>query len=162
MIKRVTYSIKGAWFLLTRVLSGKKIEPYAAGRAGGDSRRALSVLYGSLGAFTHFYGASLALLFFTQSHEFYSVFVNVLDAFEEPYLGSLGIYVVLKEISKRSGASERRRRGEYFVLGWGILLIASTAYVLFSSAYEFTPVYKLILTNGIATVMIYIGSVIHR
>lgn len=162
MIHQAKYSIKGAWFLLTRVLSGKKIEPNAAGRTGGDSRRALSVLYGSLGAFTHFYGASLAFLFFTARAGSYPVFIDVLDAFEEPYLGSLGVYVLLKEIAKRSDAEGRRRRGEYFVLAWGVLLVVSTAYILFSPAYEFGPVYKLILTNGIATIMIYIGSVIHR
>jgi len=162
MMQRVMYSIKGAWFLATRVFSGKKIEPDASGRTGGESRRALSVLYGSLGVFTHFYGASLAFLFFTQDYGSYSVFVEILDAFEEPYLGSLAIYVVLKEISKRSGAEGRKRRGEYFVLAWSVLLVASTAYILFSPAYEFNPVYKLILTNGIATIMIYIGSVIHR
>jgi len=161
MIHQVNHSVRGAWFLFTRVLSGKKIEPGAAGRTGGESRRALSVLYASLGAFTHFYGASLALLFFTKSHALYPVFINVLDAFEEPYLGSLGIYVVLKEISKRSGAGGRTRHGEYFVLAWGLLLIASTAYTVFLPAYEFNLVYKLILTNGIATIMIYIGSVIH-
>ena len=122
----------------------------------------VDALYFALGAFTHVYGITLTILFFSQAGGDYPIFVSILDAFQEPYLGGLGVYVVLKEVRKRYHQDQSQHHGEFFVAAWFLLMAISTLSILSLPAYHFDAVYKMILTNGLATFIIYLGGVIHR
>lgn len=129
----------------------------------GDVRHAaVDFLYFSLGVFTHLYGAMLTLLFFAKAGSDFPAAVGVLAALENPYMGALGVYVLLKEVRKRFHQEDSRHYGEYFVAAWSILLLVSTLLTLFTHYYSFDIVYKLILSNSIATIVFYIGGLIHR
>lgn len=122
----------------------------------------VDVLYLVLGVFTHFYGISLTLLFFSGAAESWPILVAALDAFQEPYLGGLGVYVVLKEIRKRYHKKQSQHYGEFFVAAWLILLGVSTSFVALLPSYGFDTVYKMIVTNSLATLIIYVGGLINR
>lgn len=123
---------------------------------------AVDWLYWWLGAFTHCYVVTVAVLFFTRASGGWPTLEGILGALQEPYLGALGVYVVLKEIRKRRHQIKIPHHGEYFVAVWIVLLIISTALVVTSPAFRFNEVYKIILTNSLATLIIYIGSLIAK
>ncbi len=118
-------------------------------------------IYFWLGYFTVFYLALSALEFFSNLHIRYPEFEHMLDALSEPYLGALAIYVVLKELRKRRGMSSLHQ-GERFVIAWLILLSAATLAVMGTDLYRFDIAYRLIISNSLASLMIYIGSRIHH
>lgn len=122
----------------------------------------VDALYFIIGAFTHFYGAALAFLFLFRAALSLPLLVSALDALQEPYLGGLGVYVILKEIRKRHHQEPSKHYGEFFVAMWLVLLAASTLMVFFSRAYYFDGVYKLIIANSLATLVIYVGGLINR
>ena len=124
--------------------------------------RAVDWLYFWLGLSTHLYGATAAVLFFARAGSEWPVLAGLLGAFQEPYLGGLAVYVVLKEIEKRRHGRPSRHYGEYFVVAWMGLLFVSTMFVLFFAEYSFDAVYKVIITNSLATLVIYIGGFINR
>lgn len=124
--------------------------------------RAIDAFYFIIGALTHFYGGTLTLLFFFRTASSWPVLVGLLDALQEPYLGGLGVYVILKEIRKRYHHEQSKHYGEFFVAMWLVLLVVSTLLVFFSPAYRFDDVYKLIITNSLATLAIYVGGLINR
>lgn len=122
----------------------------------------VDALFRWLGWFTHFYGATLTVLFFLRAGSEHPILVKTLEAFSEPYLGALGMYVILKEIRKRHHKGPSRHYGELFVSLWFVLLLVSTMMVIILPSYQFDLVYKLIVMNGLATLVIYIGGLIHR
>lgn len=119
-------------------------------------------LYILLAVFTYLYMTATAFAFFSRGGANFPVLAQILDALAEPYLGSVGIYVILKEIRKRRFAEKSKHSGEIFVLLWLLLLFVSTAFVVFSPVYAFDEVAGLIVTMGLAVVVIYIGGLIHR
>lgn len=119
-------------------------------------------LYFIIGGLTHFYGVTLALLFFFRASLSWPLLVGILDALQGPYLGGLGVYVILKEIRKRRHQEPSKHWGEWFVAMWLVLLGVSSALVFFSAAYAFDITYKLIIANSLATLVIYIGGLINR
>lgn len=126
------------------------------------NHRAIDALYFIIGALTHFYGVALAFLFLFRAALSWPLLVGALDALQGPYLGGLGVYVILKEIRKRHHHEPSKHYGEFFVAMWLILLTVSTLMVFFSRAYYFDGVYKLIIANSLATLLIYIGGLINR
>ena len=122
----------------------------------------IDILYFILGFFTHCYGATLAVLFFMNSAGQFPLAVSFADTLQELYLGGLGVYVVLKEIRKRYHREQSKHWGEYFVGAWISFFVASTTVVLISPDYHFDALYKLIVTNSLATVVIYIGGLFNR
>lgn len=119
-------------------------------------------LYLILGLFTHMYGACLTILFFSGRGAEFPIFVTILDTFQEVYLGSLGVYVILKEVRKRYHKEQSRHLGEYFVAAWAMLFFSATLTVFISPQYGFDEVYKLIVINSLATLIIYLGSLISK
>lgn len=119
-------------------------------------------LYFVIGGLTHFYGAALAFLFFFRASLSWPLLVGILDALQGPYLGGLGVYVILKEIRKRRHLMPSKHWGEWFVAMWLVLLGVSSVLVFFSAEYEFDITYKLIIANSLATFVIYIGGLINR
>ena len=126
------------------------------------NKEAIDWLYFWLGSFTNIYLFTLAVFFFTQVAGEWKVLSGFLEALQEPYLGAVGIYVVLKEIRKRRYGLTSRHRGEIFVFLWSLLLFISSIFVAFSSLYDFDGIYKLIITNSIATMLVYIAGLINR
>lgn len=122
---------------------------------------ALDVMYWWLSVFTHLYGAVLAWLFFLNGR-FWHPPMYFFEALESPYVAALGVYVILKEVRKHHGHSSGKHYGEYFVLFWLLLFIISTLTIWYSSHYYFNDVYKLIIANGLSTVIIYIGGRLSR
>lgn len=124
--------------------------------------RALTIdrIYFWLGYFTSFYLVLSAIEFFSNLHVRYPTVEYALDALSEPYLGALATYVVLKELRKRRGTPSLHQ-GERFVIAWLILLVATTFTVVLTDFYHFDVAYRLIISNALASLMIYIGSRIH-
>lgn len=125
-------------------------------------KEAIDWLYFWLGSFTNIYLFTLTAFFFTHAAGEWKILSGLLDALQEPYLGAVGIYVVLKEIRKRRYGDLSRHHGEIFVFLWGFLLFIASIFVIFSSFYEFDEIYKLIITNSIATLLIYIASLLNK
>lgn len=123
---------------------------------------AIDVLYFLLGFFTNVYGVTITVIFFGGFADTAPVLVQLLSAFQEPYLGGLAVYVVLKEIRKRRNRAPSRHYGELFVFFWMFLLITSTFSILFFDGYYFDETYKLIITNAFAAFVVYIGGLINR
>jgi len=118
-------------------------------------------IYFWLGYFTIFYLILSAVEFFSNLHVSYPVVEHALDALSEPYLSALAIYVVLKELRKRRGVISLHR-GERFVVAWVILLIATTLAAVLTDTYQFDRAFHLIISNSLASLVIYIGSQLHR
>lgn len=120
-------------------------------------------LYYGLGVFTNLYLALIAIEFFSSQHLTHPTLELVLDAFSEPYLGALAVYVILKEIRKRRPEGARAsHHGERFVIAWAALLAVTTLAVVFTERYRFDVVYALIISNALASAMLYLGSHIHK
>lgn len=125
-------------------------------------REAVDWIYAALGVFTYLYLVTLAVVFFGGlEDEWRTVFV-LLDSLQEPYLGALGIYVILKEIRKRRRDYPSRYAGEFFVALWLLFLLVSTLITIFSPEFNFAATYKIILTNSLVALIAYIGSLIHN
>ena len=125
-------------------------------------REAVDWLYKILGAFTYLYLTALSIFFFGSFSERLSWVFVFIDALQEPYLGALGIYVILKEVRKRRRDYPSLYRGELFVILWVIILAVATLTVVVSPIHKFDEVYKVIFTSSLAAVVIYIGGLINR
>ena len=125
-------------------------------------REAVDWIYYFLGVSTYLYLTLLAVLFFGQMVEQWSKLLLVLDGFQNPYLGALGVYVVLKEVRKRGRKYPSKYFGELFVILWFSLLAAVTAAVWISAAYSFNEVFNLILQNSLVVGLIYLGAFINK
>lgn len=125
-------------------------------------REATDWLFIALGAFTYVYLLALALIFFGRLAGEAPTAFFLLDALQEPYLGALGIYVILKEIRKRKRIYPSRYWGELFVVFWAVFAVLATVLSAVSPFYHFDAVYKIILTNGLVVLLIYIGALINK
>ena len=82
----------------------------------------LDILYYVLAIFTYLYLAlAIATFFFTERVP--AAFPHIVDILSEPYLGALGIYVVVKEMEKRRGRPFLKHWGELFAFIWFAFLI---------------------------------------
>lgn len=124
-------------------------------------KEAIDWLYILLWVFTYLYLGALAIFFFANLKGTIPVLFVFLDALQEPYLGALGVYVVLKEIRKRRYSHPSRYLGEVFVIFWFLLLAFSTIAV-WIGAHTFDAAYKIIFTNSLAALIIFIGSRINK
>lgn len=122
----------------------------------------LDWLYFLLFIFTHFYFLAIAFLFFANRGGYFFLSTQLLHALSEPYLGGLGVYVLLKEIRKRKMPSAGRHRGEVFVLAWQALLVVSLGFILFLPTYHFDLIAQLIVANALAVLVIFVASRIHK
>lgn len=125
-------------------------------------REATDWLYYLLGASTYIYLALLAVMFFGGLSSQWPRTWLLVDGLQNPYLGALGIYVILKEVRKRRRKYPSRYLGELFVVLWLALLSATTIAVLVSPQYGFDEVYNLILNNSLVIGLIYLGAFIHN
>jgi len=125
-------------------------------------RTTIDHLYRWLGVFTALYLILISFEFFLNLHLRYPTLERLLDALAEPYLGALAVYTVLKEVRKRREGRSRGYRGEWYVAAWLVLLAVTTAAVMFTARYQFDVVFGLILGNSLASLMIYLGSRLHR
>lgn len=98
-------------------------------------------------------------VFFFQNHISPKV-IYVLDTFSEPYLGAIGIYVVVNEIRLRRGKNSWSHLAGIFVGAWLVFLALSTMIVFLGDAYYFNAVYKTIVANSFAAVIIRLGAVL--
>lgn len=122
----------------------------------------LDVLFFFLGIFTYFYLFSLAWLYFGRAWDEHKVLTFFVNALSEPYLGAVAMYTLLKEYRKKSGRMEHLHKGEFFVAFWAIFLVLALLFTIFSDQYVIGMPLKVIMTNGVAVVLIYIGSIVHK
>lgn len=119
----------------------------------------VDILYHLLSVFTYFYLAAIILVFFFEKNLPHAI-PFIVDTLSEPYLGALGVYVVVKEIERRRGRQIKRRLGELFAHIWIMFLIAASTAVYFSDYYHLTPLYQTVITNALAALIIRIGTLI--
>lgn len=125
-------------------------------------REATDWLFIALSVFTYIYLAAIAVVFFGGFADEWRGIFFLLDTLQDPYLGALGIYVILKEIRQRRLAHPSRYLGELFVVLWAAFGTTATILVFFLPQYGFDEVYKIILINSSVVFLIFIGSLIHR
>lgn len=118
----------------------------------------IDLLYVFLSIFTYFYlGISIVAFFFPAGLP--PSIPYIIDILSEPYLGALGVYVVVKEIERRRGHI-KKRRGELFATLWFVFLMVATFLTYFSEQYQLSQVYKNIATNALAALIIRIGTLL--
>ena len=123
---------------------------------------AVDLLYYVVGFFTALYFLVAAYLFFKGGGVYYDVAVRVFDSLSEPYLGSVGIYVILKEIRKRNSKTKSKHLGEYFVYFWLLLFLIAVVLTWISPNYHFDQLMGAITTITLASLVIYTGGIIHK
>lgn len=123
---------------------------------------ALDWFYGLLFIFTHFYFLAIAFLFFSSRGGYYFLTTQLMEALSEPYLGALGVYVLLKELRKRKIQPTSRHYGEIFVAAWQVLLVVAIGCIVLFSRYHFDDIARLVITNALAVLFIYAAGNIHR
>lgn len=119
----------------------------------------VDILYYLLSIFTYLYLAATILVFFFE-HNLPRSIPFIVDTLSEPYLGALGVYVVVKEIERRRGRQIKRRWGELFAHIWILFLITASSTVYFSENYHLSPLYQTVVTNALAALIIRIGTII--
>lgn len=123
---------------------------------------AVDLLYYALGFFTSLYYLVAIYLFFFESGVYHEIFGRIFDALVEPYLGSVGIYVILKEVRKRQLKTTSRHFGEFFVFSWLTLFLLSLVLMWFSPGFKFDDMAGSIMTITLALTVIYMGGLVHR
>ena len=124
---------------------------------------AVDILYFWLGIFTHLYFFLVAFLYVGALSSVDTVASKLVKALAEPYLGAVGIYTILKESRKRDKKNAfPRHHGEAYVVGWLVLLVASSTLAIFFDAYTFNKSLELIITIALSVGLIYLGGVVHR
>lgn len=124
------------------------------------SEHLIGLLYAFSSFVTYAYLASVIAIFFFKD-AIPPIVTKIIDSVSEPYLGLIGIYIILKEIRERRG--ERISIfSELFVGLWFFFLIVSTFFTFFSQAYHFDEFYKLIITDSLAAFIIRLGTFLHR
>ncbi|MBI5045616.1 MAG: hypothetical protein HZC14_01250 [Candidatus Niyogibacteria bacterium] len=122
----------------------------------------LDVLFFFLGIFTYFYFFSLAWLYFGKSWDEHKLLAFFVNALSEPYLGAVAMYTILKEYRKKSGRLEHLHKGEFFVACWAVFLVLALLFTIFSDQYVIGLPLKIIMTNSVTVVLIYVGSIVHK
>lgn len=122
---------------------------------------AVDLVYLLLGIFTYVYILAAFIIYFA-AYELNSIVVKTFETLAEPYLGGVAIYVILKESRKRSHRLGSRHKGENFVLLWALLITFSVFSAAVFEQYTYSSVLSTIITNGLAVILIYTGSVIHK
>lgn len=89
-------------------------------------------------------------------------FISLVETFSEPYLGALGIYIVVNEVRRRRGKNVHPYFSTIFATSWMFLLLVSTALVYFADTYHFNAVYRTIVTNSFAAFIIRLGTILGR
>lgn len=123
---------------------------------------AVDFLYYIVGFFTSLYFFLAAYLFFIGGGKYHEIAVKIFDALSEPYLGSVGIYVILKEIRKRQSKVKSKHFGEYFVYLWLVLFLVVLGFIWFLPNYHFDELMGAITTVTLASLVIYTGGIIHK
>ena len=123
---------------------------------------AVDFLYYIVGFFTFIYFWSAVYLFFWSGGAYHDIAIRIFDSLSEPYLGSVGIYVILKEIRKRNSKTESKHLGEYFVYFWLLLFLIAVVLVWVSPNYHFDELMGAITTVTLASLVIYTGGIIHK
>ena len=103
---------------------------------------------------------NIVVFFFQQSLPASSSWL--LAAFSEPYLGALGIYIVVNEIRRRRGKKLYPYLGTAATFSWFALLVTSSLLVYFGETYHLNIVYRTTVTNSFAAFIIRIGTVLGR
>jgi len=120
--------------------------------------RFINVVYIILSVLTYLYLFLSVLTFFFARHV-PPVFSSIVETLSEPYLGALGVYIIVREIEKRRGYI-RSNRKEHFIFFWLLFSIIATLLISFSEYYYANELYKTIVTNTLATIIIRIGMLV--
>ncbi len=122
-------------------------------------RRIIDILYVVLSIFTYVYLILSILTFFFHRH-LPDSFLFIVETLGDPYLGALGVYIVVKEIARRRGLLPHRSRGEMFATAWLVFFLAASATIFLSAEYVLDEAYKIIVTNTFASFVIRISSIL--
>ena len=123
---------------------------------------AVDFLYYIVGFFTALYFFIAAYLFFNGGGSYHDIAVRIFGSLSEPYLGSIGIYVILKEIRKRQLKTKSKHLGEYFVYSWLALFLTALVFIWLFPNYYFDELMGAITTIALASLVIYTGGLIHK
>lgn len=119
----------------------------------------IDFLYLALSLFTYLYlSVSVFVFFFNSASP--KILRYLVEATSEPYLGALAIYLIVKELEHRRSQPTHRRHGEFFVSVWFVFFVCATILTLFSEQYQLDGIYKTIVTNSFAAVIIHAATLL--
>lgn len=110
---------------------------------------------------TYAYLAAGVAAFFFQGL-FPRAFPSLVEAFSEPYLGALGVYIVVNEIRRRRGKKVHPHFSSIFAGVWLAFLVTASFFVYFSEAYHFDEAYRVVMANSFAAFIIRLGAILGR
>lgn len=119
----------------------------------------IDILYFTFTIFTYLYFL-LSVVTFLFEDSVPPLFPNAIEVLSEPYLGVLGIYVVVKEVERRRGKVKPRTWSELFAVMWIVFLAAATGLTFYSEHYAVSETYKTIVTNALAALIIRLGTIL--
>ena len=121
----------------------------------------LSILHFFLGFVAYGYLITVAIVFFLQDElQIPPAMLRIVESLSEPYLGAIGIYLFIKEIRSRRG-TKSKIWNEVFVGIWLVFFFAASILTFVSKHYHIDPLYNLIMTNSLASIIIRLGTVLH-
>lgn len=142
--------------------NGSRFVPWTSHLKEALFQEAVDFTYFFLGIFTYFYIITLALLYFAGTWQEWHTLSFFIDAMSEPYLGAVGVYVILKESRKRRRKYPSRHMGEFFVFFWLVLFVFSLGSAVLLEEYHLNEALQLIVTNTVAIWLIYFAGIVHK
>ncbi|PIR69751.1 MAG: hypothetical protein COU47_01570 [Candidatus Niyogibacteria bacterium CG10_big_fil_rev_8_21_14_0_10_46_36] len=156
-----------AWW--THILFAQREKDSSSRRKGGFfntgyskfkkyiKKKSIDILYILFSIFTYLY---LAVSVFTF---FFHTFVPdslpfAIEALSDPYLGALGIYIVIHGIEKKR--RKTKSKGQLFVPLWTLFFIIASVFLYFVPDQTLDTLYKTVVTNAFAAIILRVGMLL--
>ncbi|MBI4114851.1 MAG: hypothetical protein HY445_03350 [Candidatus Niyogibacteria bacterium] len=120
--------------------------------------RVIDILYVAFAIFTYLYIFLSAISFFFHDKT-PSAILFLIEALSDPYLGALGLYIVIRDIERRRKTKNKKKKSksELFVPLWVFFLVCASLFLFFVPNEVLHGLYKIIVTNAVAAVIMRIG-----
>lgn len=117
------------------------------------------VVYRFFNTFIYSYLTLSVVTFFFSEHV-PPAFSFIIEALSEPYLGAVGVYLLLREVGRRR-TKEGTKPKDYFILFWFIFFVGATVFTYYvPSTPLVSELYKIVVTNSFAAIILRISVLI--
>jgi len=117
----------------------------------------VDILYVIFSIFTYLYLVLSVVTFFFHTFVPHSL-PFAIEALSDPYLGALGVYIVIHGIEKKR--RKTKSKGQLFVSLWALFFVVASVFLYFVPDSTVENLYKTIVTNAFAAVILRVGMLI--